>query len=171
MLMENIKYSELGRAYKEVLRNSRGKVILARRYGVIKKCLDCNNDFFSDAYRENKFCTLECRDKFMSKGNHHRWNGGMFLDKDGYVHVQTDKRSKYKLQHVLIIEKDRPLICHICKSTENMLIHHNDENKLNNATENLTVLCRPCHQRVHSVMRGNKTTKHYKEILEFVGRQ
>lgn len=40
--------------------------------------------------------------------------------------------------------------CVICGSTENLHRHHIDENIRNNKPGNITILCKNCHQAVHS---------------------
>lgn len=39
--------------------------------------------------------------------------------------------------------------CFICKSTNNLVIHHKDRNRKNNDINNLLLLCRECHNVVH----------------------
>src|SRR5699024_2997435 len=39
--------------------------------------------------------------------------------------------------------------CEMCLSTKNLDIHHKDENWQNNSPQNLQVLCRSCHTKVH----------------------
>src|SRR5262245_11321958 len=39
--------------------------------------------------------------------------------------------------------------CALCPSTKNLDVHHRDEDYQNNAPENLIVLCRSCHLKVH----------------------
>ena len=40
--------------------------------------------------------------------------------------------------------------CEICGATEDLQVHHVDENPRNNAPSNLRTLCRSCHRRCHS---------------------
>ena len=40
-------------------------------------------------------------------------------------------------------------ICVKCYSTENIHVHHKDENRENNKENNLQILCRSCHIRHH----------------------
>ena len=37
-----------------------------------------------------------------------------------------------------------------------LVVHHKDENWLNNSSENLLVLCQSCHQRTHDRMQKKK---------------
>lgn len=46
----------------------------------------------------------------------------------------------------LIKEKSH---CEICGTTKNLDVHHIDKNPNNNRKENLIVLCRSCHIRIH----------------------
>ena len=47
-----------------------------------------------------------------------------------------------------ILERDN-YECQNCESSKNLVIHHKDEDKLNNSEDNLVVLCRTCHMKVH----------------------
>lgn len=49
--------------------------------------------------------------------------------------------------------------CKKCGSTKNLCIHHIDENRYNNVLENLTVLCKKCHQELHT-RRDPKTGRY-----------
>ena len=42
-------------------------------------------------------------------------------------------------------------ICVKCYSTKNICIQHKDKNTLNNWENNLQILCRSCHNRLHSI--------------------
>lgn len=46
--------------------------------------------------------------------------------------------------------------CYLCKAKERLIIHHNDGNNgkqgkfLNNESDNLIILCRKCHPKIHN---------------------
>lgn len=40
-------------------------------------------------------------------------------------------------------------VCQACGATENLHRHHKDENPLNNAPENVAILCQDCHAKAH----------------------
>lgn len=44
--------------------------------------------------------------------------------------------------------------CEICFSTDNLCIHHIDKNHSNNDPENLIMLCRRCHAKVHGLEKN-----------------
>lgn len=54
----------------------------------------------------------------------------------------TDYRNK------CLREKDE--ICEICGSDENILVHHLDGDRSNNAIENLVPVCDGCHRQIHN---------------------
>lgn len=41
--------------------------------------------------------------------------------------------------------------CNRCPARSDLLVHHKDRNRRNNAPSNLETLCRPCHTREHKV--------------------
>lgn len=117
------------------------------------KCIDCGNEF--EAKRKDTQRCKPCKAKRRSlivmisrqkripeteigvgsgnsKGNqigpnNHSWKTGI----QGY--------------RKLIDKKE----CAYCKSTKYLVIHHKDENRHNNNTDNLIVLCKSCHQKYH----------------------
>lgn len=46
--------------------------------------------------------------------------------------------------------------CSLCGSTTQLLVHHIDHNRYNNNLENLTIVCKKCHQ-THHCKRDPKT--------------
>jgi len=72
------------------------------------------------------------------------WKGGIQWTEDGYKNIRVAK-GKYKREHRLVIEQH---LGRNLKSTE--IVHHIDEDKLNNQLENLD-LCKnkSVHQKAH----------------------
>lgn len=70
-----------------------------------------------------------------------------------YMLANGDKADNYGTRHESarkIIELSRDLKkCEICGAANNLDVHHKDENYNNNALENLVVLCRSCHMKIH----------------------
>jgi len=79
--------------------------------------------------------------RYKGKGNPHYKNG-----------IITGKR--------MILEIHR--VCEECNSEKNLEVHHIDENRKHNEIENLKLLCKSCHSKVH---RGNK--EWYDKITEY----
>lgn len=91
--------------------------------------------------------TLETRKKLsivhigiFTKEKHPRWKGGC--------------RAYYgKIARALYSEHCTNIICDFCGTSEDIHIHHKDENWINNVIENLQPLCRRCHSRLHNQLR------------------
>jgi len=86
------------------------------------------------AFKKRKYCNQECmRKAFVMKG---------------------ESKQRYSCAHhsareiVYVIEK-RPKICELCGSTKNVDVHHRDGNYKNNSSENLILVCRSCHMKLH----------------------
>ena len=54
-----------------------------------------------------------------------------------------------------VLERDN-YCCTTCDRKNRLLIHHIDLNEENNEEENLVVLCKPCHDTLHWVLRYPK---------------
>jgi hypothetical protein len=86
-----------------------------------------------------------------------RWRGGKTLDRaKNYVIVSVDGRSIY--EHRLVMERmlGRPL-------TSDEIVHHRDGNGLNNLPENLRLVDRVEHGRIHfgKDSKGDRWAREY----------
>lgn len=50
-----------------------------------------------------------------------------------------------------------PHKCSLCGSTEFLCVHHKDRDRKNNTVDNLQILCKSCHQKVHDSGRFLRT--------------
>ncbi len=86
------------------------------------------------AFCRRKYCNRECmRKKFLKQGNYSERN---YRD----CHVTSQKMNE------VILKKT---CCEKCGKTGKLDVHHIDENWKNNTVENLMVLCRSCHMKIH----------------------
>ena len=84
-------------------------------------------------FSRRKYCSREC----MADGFRGRWQDNV-LTQEGRYRARTIVRADF---------------CKHCGSVKNLDIHHIDENPMNNARENLVVLCRSCHMSEHGGKR------------------
>ena len=64
--------------------------------------------------------------------------------------------------------KYRPNYCALCaaKNTlqlKDLEVHHKDGNRKNNQIQNLLIVCRKCHQRLHGISEKPKINKKYQK--------
>ena len=119
-------------------------------------CIDCLNQF--KAKRKDTLRCPVCKKKhasyktMLSRKKHHPeiemgvGSGNSYKNKHRALGIQTYRRAK----------KTK---CEWCGSTNNLLVHHLDENRYNNNIDNLITLCKRCHQNLHT--KRNMTTGRY----------
>ncbi len=69
------------------------------------------------------------------RNKHHAWNGG--CSPETYRSMAFED---YKLEE----------ICNTCGSTKYIVIHHKNTDRHDNSKDNLEVLCKSCHQKLHN---------------------
>lgn len=87
--------------------------------------------------------------KDKKRGDHPCWKGGRIKDKDGYVAIYAPdhpwpRKMRYIREHIVVME------LHIGRRlTASECVHHKDNNRENNALENLEVMNKGEHIRMH----------------------
>jgi len=61
-----------------------------------------------------------------------------------------------------------PRVCETCGFSGRVEVHHINKDRDNNTRENLKILCRKCHNKVHGVILPKKKKTFEKEILEIL---
>jgi len=146
-------------------------------------CIVCNKKYHVKPSNINKTktCSMKCRNELDSKrmvgnGNHQyglkgKKNGSWKSDKrktsNGYIKIRKPYHpfkdcDGFVLEHHLIAEKyllnkDNSIMLdgkYYLKKP--LVVHHKDENKQNNAPENLMILTRGKHRSLHAQMNKNK---------------
>ena len=144
-------------------------------YNKTRNCPDCNNILeyisYGSYYMANKnnsscrSCGAIKQGKAISGANNtfygklgkdsSNWKGGVISHSSGYKTIYQGPNKRYKLEHRVIFEKylGRELLL-----TE--VVHHEDENKVNNDIENLILFNNNGdHGKWH---HGNKKVEHIK---------
>lgn len=85
-------------------------------------------------FNKRKFCNIEC----MKRG---------FVKKDGLNQKNEPAHSSARKIAYMIEERDK--ICELCGSTKSIDVHHKDGDFHNNSPENLMIVCRSCHMKLH----------------------
>lgn len=110
----------------------------ARKTGKIIKCKQCGKEFYST---RRDFCSPECARKYRSDNTDHK----IYMEKGYLVKYERgyNKKGNVKL-HRDIIEKKLGR-----RLDPSEVVHHKDGNKLNNDIDNLEVMSRGDHSRLH----------------------
>lgn len=86
------------------------------------------------AFKRRKFCNNECmRKHFVRKG----------------INNQAYGPAHHSSRKIVYLLEDREKKCEICGSTKSIDVHHKDGNHQNNNSDNLMVVCRSCHMKLH----------------------
>ena len=135
---------------------------LGRRRDVQRKCLRCGASFTVKNWivtkDGGKYCTFEC--SIRTGEDSPGWKGGAHIN-NGYRVI--DRRRERRegegsgriFEHRLMMEK---IIGR--KLTTDEVVHHIDENRLNNSPENLQILTRAEHLRLHLSANGRWSRKY-----------
>ena len=117
-----------------------------------RTCPRCGGrkDYYAEVCRACKRPDEWARTNLGKTGSAHpAWKGGRAIDRDGYVRVYRPdhpfpRRGGYVLEHVMVMELS---IGRRIASDEN--VHHKDDDKQNNALENLELQKKGAHSSHH----------------------
>ena len=113
------------------------------RKPIEKKCVVCGKKYKTPHPQEQIYCSRACFGKVSSeekKGKKNpNWNGG--TSTDFYLRIARES----------LIQK-----CSLCDSTKFLCVHHKDENRANNKLDNLIVVCKSCHAKIHKIDKNFK---------------
>lgn len=113
-------------------------------------------------FRKRKYCNRECMKRAFA----------LKVDK---ASTESNSRASARLRMKYFIGYES---CQECGSSENLDVHHIDENPYNNELSNLMLLCRSCHIKTHRkgtvcVICGDKhkglgyCDKHYQRFKKY----
>ena len=103
--------------------------------------------------RKGLFCSVACRILFQSGPDHPMWKGGQYIkSKAGYV-MQYVKPKFHKRQHRIVMEDaiGREL-------SEDELVHHLNGKKQDNRIENLQIVSKAQHIKIHDPRKWRERT-------------
>lgn len=126
--------------------------------GKILKCKSCGIDFkrsMSEIKRgRTKYCSTTCSGRAHTGENNPSFKRGYFINENGYKKIRVENTYKYEHRYLVEQSLGRKL-----RNDED--VHHKDGNKLNNSLDNLEVLSKKEHTRLHGNWVGerNHTTK------------
>jgi len=152
----------------------------------LKRCSDCQNmknenDFFryGKFYKTCNTCSLRQKKKRLNPKNQAKYKEWcqknrkrINLTKKRFYQRNAKKISEYrkvrnqKLKFSLM--QKYGFFCKKCKSQNDLCLHHINWNDEDNRPENLIILCRSCHRKVHAFipLSENLKTKWFKQWLE-----
>lgn len=115
---------------------------------VITQCFTCNKDIVLKPHqiRDHNFCSKQCQNvwKGTKTGeSSSQWRGGIYMTNQGYRFLRQPDGT-YKAEHRIVMEEKigRELL-------SDEVVHHIDEDKLNNDINNLQLMTRSEHIEEH----------------------
>lgn len=138
-----------------------------------KKCLYCGKIFQIIPGNINKYCSVKCGSLANAKtgGKNYFWKGGEInWKKRRYLYSSTEW---VKLRKEILEENKT---CATCGRNEGLHIHHKIKYKDGgkNVRENLIVLCKFCHSKLHAIesfYRNNHCRKSFEQLFNEVKRK
>jgi len=125
----------------------------ARNGKILLKCDHCGKEYLKNKchVKEFNFCSVSCYGKWSSENRvgekSPRWNGGIYNHSNKYTHIRQPDGT-YKQEHRIIMEK---YLGRELDSDE--IVHHIDGDGKNNKLENLKLMNRESHARLHTTER------------------
>ena len=126
-------------------------------------CLNCNKQMIIRKNSNKKFCSHKCADEYRSKISRidltcsvcgklienikqSEINKNIFCSKEcSKIYKLNKSKYDYRTKAYLYYGK----VCNRCNTDKNLLVHHKDGNRLNNNMNNLIILCKKCHSKLH----------------------
>jgi predicted nucleic acid-binding Zn-ribbon protein len=126
--------------------NQAGKPKLKTRRRIIRVCPVCKKEFEKGG-RAGKRTQTHCSNQCRNAAKIEKSKGKIYFHDAGYRMTRVNGRPKF--EHRLVAEKTlgRPLL-------KSEVVHHNNENKLDNRPENLTVMSQSQHRALIDYLAG-----------------
>lgn len=127
---------------------------LQQKYFIQTKCIGCGKKIFREPYRikrcKNNFCSKICKGIYMSNcpaEESPHWKNGYNKTTQGYIQL-NGKKFKRILEHRFIMQEKIKR-----KLRRNEIVHHKNNNKEDNRIENLEIITRSNHTKLHWKLR------------------
>lgn len=117
-------------------------------------CDNCGKEFdtykcYEKRNRKHRFCSKACESEFRNYNNSiSQWRGGRVSPSTGYKYIMYCGKEIEEHRLVMMRHLGREL-------NKNEVVHHINGNKLDNRIENLQVMTRSEHQRLHTTKDTN----------------
>lgn len=135
-------YRKLTALYCSKSCHAKGTVAGANKHGIKVKCKWCAKEYETNKghHKKTKYCSRLCQNRCQANDTKisGRFNGIKNPMYNGGIQLYRK-----------IARENLPWKCYRCASVKFLCVHHKDENRYNNALENLEVLCKRCHQLEH----------------------
>lgn len=146
--------SSCSASFNNLLRTKKirsGEVVSGKkrtRTPITWKCLFCNKEQITAAWRTGKYCSLKCQHDYQYKIKINDWISGNIKPGKGAIKRYLTEKFGYKCTVCGIYEYNNKHIT--------LEIEHKDGNSENNLLENLCFLCPNCHSQTPTYKSKNR---------------
>ena len=146
-----------------------------QKYVAYRECVICNRIFRvkskwnAKGSRYRKTCSSECESKFRSIAVKGSWKeerkkhmSKLFTGRDtsNWNIARRENKPNWKGGYTSSVYNDIAFtelgldpVCNECGSTKFICVHHIDKDRTHNTIDNLVVLCKSCHTRLHNKLK------------------
>jgi hypothetical protein len=136
MRMDEVQYTDEGRAFVMGTQKTPAGMRTRRIYGLVGRCSVCQTEFFRAAHQISEFCSHACSKRGPLNP---QWKGGR-SNHEGYVRLSVAGDGSKVLEHRYVMEQ------HIGRTLEPWEhVHHRNGVKDDNRIENLEIVTHARH--------------------------
>lgn len=125
---------------------------------MIKKCSKCKKMLDVEQFSKNQHYCKICRSEYIKE---HR---KQINETNKLYYYRNKQKLNDEAKYRIFLRRTKfykqiiaSSVCSVCKTKNDLCLHHIDGNITNNSLDNLKVICRTCHSKLHTILKNKKT--------------